>query len=56
MEGYEMVLHSRQIGLVYSPDDNGYYWQELFGEWLCSKIFATRAEAMSADEEDMEWN
>lgn len=56
MEGYELVIQSREIGLVYSPDDNGYYWQELYGDWLTSKVFPTKQEAMDADEEDMHWS
>ena len=55
LENYEYYIPHREIGLVYSPDDGGYYWQELYGEWLTSKIFPTKDEAMKADEVDMEW-
>ena len=56
MKGYEFVIQSKQIGLVYSPDDNGYYWQELYDDWLVSKVFPTKEEAIKADEEDMQWS
>jgi len=55
MEGYEIYIWSRQIGLVYSPDDAGYYWEETFGDWLQSKLFKTKEEAVNADESEMEW-
>ena len=55
MEGYELYIPSREIGLVYSPDDNGWYWQELFGDWKTSKVFETKQSALDADEEDMCW-
>ena len=55
LENYEYYMPGREIGLVYSPDDGGYYWQELFGDWAVSKLFKTKQEAMDANEEDMEW-
>lgn len=55
IEGYEHYIRSRQIGLVYSPDDNGYYWEETYGNWRHSKLFATKEKAMAADEDKMEW-
>ena len=55
LDNYEVYIPHRDIGLVYSPHDNGHYWEECFGDWLTSKVFATKEEAMAADEEDMEW-
>jgi hypothetical protein len=55
MEGCKYYNAVRQIRLVFSPDDNGWYWQQTFGDWLTSKVFPTRQTAMAADEEDMEW-
>lgn len=33
--------------LIYSPDDNGYYWQR-FSDWATSQLFQTPKEAMQA--------
>lgn len=32
--------------LVYSPDDNGWYW-ERFDDWATSQLFETNAEAIN---------
>jgi hypothetical protein len=56
MDGYEYIDNQKRIGLVYSPDDNGWYWQKLFGDWLTSQIFNNRQAAMRADEKDMYWS
>ena len=37
--------------LIYSPDDNGYYWQR-YGDWKVSQLFATIAEANHAQVHD----
>ena len=39
MNGYQAYDSIRQAGLVYSPDDEGYYWKETFGDWRTSKVF-----------------
>ena len=45
--------------LVYSPDDGGYYYQEFHPTKVStrvSKLYDTKAEAMSADREGLiEW-
>lgn len=33
--------------LIYSPDDNGYYW-ERFSDWKTSQIFNTQKDAIVA--------
>ena len=55
-EVFEHYIESREIGLVYSPDDGGWYWQETFGDWLVSRLFDTKEQAMNADDDEMEWS
>jgi hypothetical protein len=54
-DGCEAYVPHRDIALWYSPDDNGYYWQELYGEWLTSRAFKSFREAWTATEEEMCW-
>ena len=40
-EEYDIKLSKdgRQYGLAYSPDEDIYYWQQLYGNWNVSKSF-----------------
>lgn len=41
--------------LVYSPDDNGYYWQR-YSDWATSQVFADIKQAYAARRAGMlEW-
>ncbi len=52
----ERTSHQGDMQLIYSPDDEGWYWQQLHGDWPCSQLFATEAEAKAARDESMlEW-
>lgn len=37
--------------LVYSKDDNGWYW-ERYADWWCSQLFTSRDAALQAMQDD----
>ena len=41
------ILETDTMELIYSPDDNGYYWQR-FSDWKISQIFFTENDAIRA--------
>ena len=45
----------KDMQLVYSPDDNGWYWQR-YKDWKTSQIFRTELEALKAKEKNkLKW-
>lgn len=45
------ILETAEMQLIYSPDDNGYYWQR-FEDWKVSQIFFTEGDAIRAKQTD----
>lgn len=56
-DGYEDFIPEKEIGLLPLPDGSGWYWEQAYGDWLTSRVFVTKEEAVEAIEqdEDMKW-
>jgi len=52
----EYVNRDRPCDLIYSQDEEGWYWQRQFGDWKVSWLYDTAGEAVEAmNKNEVEW-
>lgn len=52
----EYVNRDRPCDLIYSEDEEGWYWQKQFGDCKVSSLYETAGEAVNAmSENKIEW-
>lgn len=45
------------MALIYSPDDQGWYWERRYTDWKVSQLFNSKPDALLAKMKGMlEWN
>ena len=51
-----VIIYGKELDLVYSPDEHGWYWQK-FPKQTTSRLYASKQEALKARADNkIEWD